>query len=83
MTLTASISPSLAASHVRAIAWGKPWMIEKKIISDIPLPTPRSVICSPSHMTKTPPTVRTITVEKTNPIPGSRTTPPSPCRNDA
>ena len=33
--------------------------IEKKIIRHAPLPRPRSVICSPSHMTNIAPVVRT------------------------
>ena len=74
------ISPTMSDSQVRATALGNPWMIEKKIISDMPLPTPRSVICSPSHITNTPPTVRTTTVVKAKVGPGEGTALPSPCR---
>ncbi len=37
-----------------------------KMISDIPLPMPRSVICSPSHMMNAVPVVRVRTVIKMN-----------------
>ena len=33
-------------------------MMPAKMISDMPLPMPRSVICSPSHMMKAVPAVR-------------------------
>ena len=36
---------------------GKPAAIEVKMSSDMPLPTPRSVICSPSHMMRPVPAV--------------------------
>ena len=41
-----------------------------KMISDMPLPTPRSVICSPSHMINAVPVVSEMMVIKTNPKPG-------------
>ena len=47
--------------------------IEKKMISDAPLPKPRSVICSPSHMTNIAPVVRTSTICSLNPNPGFTT----------
>ena len=42
-----------------------------KMISDIPLPTPRSVICSPSHMMNPVPVVSVRTVMNRKPQPGS------------
>ena len=39
----------------------------------IPLPMPRSVICSPSHMMKAVPVVRVSTVMSLKPIPGCST----------
>ena len=42
-----------------------------KMISDIPLPTPRSVICSPSHMMKAVPVVSVSTVMKRKAHPGA------------
>ena len=50
-------------------------MIEKKIIKLAPFPMPRSVICSPSHITKTAPVVRKNVIWSWNACPGLRTTP--------
>ena len=41
-----------------------------KMISEMPLPMPRSLICSPSHMTKAVPVVSVITVTARKPQPG-------------
>jgi len=41
---------------------GNPITIPAKISSEIPFPMPRSVICSPSHITKIVPVVRVITI---------------------
>ena len=46
-----------------------------KMINEIPLPMPRSVICSPSHIRKIVPVVSVIIVVSVKPIPGSRTAP--------
>ena len=66
---TTPISPTIMASQVRTTALGKPSIMEKKMRSDIPFPIPCSVICSPSHITKIPPTVRvtTVLIVKTRP----------------
>jgi len=48
----------------------------EKISSDMPLPTPRSVICSPSHMMKALPVVRVSMVITRKPQPGLRAKPP-------
>ena len=48
-----------------------------KMISDMPLPMPRSVICSPSHMMKAVPVVSDSIVIRTKPKPGLRTKLPS------
>ena len=45
-----------------------------KMISEMPLPMPRSVICSPSHMMKAVPVVSEIIVIRRKPQPGSVTT---------
>ena len=47
--------------------------IEKKMISEAPLPRPLSVICSPSHITKIAPVVSTVTICSLNPNPGLST----------
>ncbi len=44
-----------------------------KMISEMPLPTPRSLICSPSHMTKAQPVVRVSMVIRRKPQPGLST----------
>ncbi|CAM5333079.1 hypothetical protein RLIN73S_02178 [Rhodanobacter lindaniclasticus] len=54
----------------------------------MPLPMPRSVICSPSHIRNMVPAVRPTTDENTKPIPGVYTTgaPPAatwPCKATA
>jgi hypothetical protein len=41
-----------------------------KMISDMPLPTPRSLICSPSHMMKAEPVVSVRMVISVKPRPG-------------
>ena len=43
----------------------------------MPFPMPRSVICSPSHMTKAVPVVRLSMVIRIKPMPGLSTNPPS------
>ena len=48
--------------------------IPAKMMREIPLPMPLSVICSPSHMMKAVPAVRVIMVIMRNDHPGSRTT---------
>src|SRR5256885_9912761 len=45
-------------------------------------PMPRSVICSPSHMTKTPPVVSVSTVVMRNPRPACATAPGSCSRSE-
>ena len=50
-------------------------MIPAKMISEIPLPIPRSVICSPSHMMKQVPAVSVTTPISRKPQPGSITVP--------
>src|SRR5660398_132493 len=50
---------------------GKRETILAKIISDIPLPRPLSLICSPSHMMRAVPTVSVKTIKKNlNPVSG-------------
>ena len=44
-----------------------------KISSDMPLPMPRSVICSPSHITNIVPVVSVSTHISRKPQPGSKT----------
>ena len=69
------ITPVSMNCSVRAVPGRKPCMIEKKIIRLIPLPMPRSVIRSPSHMTKRAPVVSVTTLVMRKPNPGSGTAP--------
>ena len=58
-----------------AMAFGRPTTMPAKMISDMPLPMPRSVICSPSHMMKAVPVVSDRIVSMTKPKPGLMTMP--------
>jgi hypothetical protein len=49
--------------------------IPEKMISEMPLPMPRSVICSPSHIRNMVPVTRVTTVVKRKASPGSITNP--------
>ena len=63
------------ASMVRIVSGQMRSTIEKKISRLAPLPMPRSVICSPNHMTKTPPVVSVSTVVNRKKKPGVATAP--------
>ncbi len=72
----AVMSPVLALENMRTAASGISVTIPAKIISEMPLPIPRSVICSPSHMMKAVPVVSETIVRRRKPQPGLRTTCP-------
>ncbi len=74
---------ALRASMVRSISGQIRSMIEKKMSRLIPFPIPRSVICSPSHMMKTPPVVSVSTVVIRKPHPACATAPGSCSVNSA
>ena len=60
---------------------GKRSTIPEKMSSEMPLPMPRSVICSPSHMMNAVPAVKLTTVMKRKVQLGSLTTDSAPtCR---
>ncbi len=63
-----------------AIAPGTSATIPAKMISEMPLPMPREVICSPSHIRNMVPPVSVITVEMRKNQPGSATMLPAPSR---
>ena len=63
------------SSRVPPIAAGRPATMPAKMIIEMPLPMPRSVICSPSHMRNIVPVMSVITVVKRNARPGSITRP--------
>ena len=50
---------------------GRPATMPAKMISDTPLPTPRSVTCSPSHIRNIVPAVSETTAVSTKPMPGA------------
>ena len=56
-------APVLPSSNVLKIAKGRFATIPEKIIIEIPLPKPFSVICSPSHIKNIVPDVIVITAE--------------------
>ena len=51
-------------------AGGRPTTIPVNMMSDMPLPMPRSLICSPSHMMNAEPVVSVSMVIKINRRPG-------------
>ena len=67
------IRPLRPNSNKAAIPVGKLATMPEKIISDVPLPMPRAVICSPSHIRNTVPPVSVITVERIKNGPGVNT----------
>ena len=68
-TWMSPIWPSRICSTVDSTAEGKLTTIPAKMMSDMPLPMPRSVICSPSHMMNAVPVVRVSTVIRRKPQP--------------
>ena len=71
--ISADKAPVLPSSKVEAKALGISATIPEKIINEIPLPTPLSVICSPSHIKKVVPATREMVVMILNDMPGSIT----------
>ena len=67
--------PVLTNSSVPPIADGCPDTMLANIFIDIPLPIPRSVICSPNHIKNIVPVTRVTEAVKTNEGPGLTTTP--------
>ena len=59
-----------SSARCRCTPRGKPTTMPAKMRRLIPLPMPRSVICSPSHMMKAVPVVRVSTVMSLKPMPG-------------
>ena len=76
--LQVSTAPVLTNENIWKMLGMKRSTIEKKISSDAPLPMPRSVICSPSHITNSAPVVRNSTIWKMKPEPGLTTAPCTP-----
>ena len=68
-------SPVFANSSVPPIAEGRPEIMLAKIIIEIPLPKPLSVICSPNHIRNIVPVTKLTQAVKTKLKPGFTTTP--------
>ena len=68
-------APVRTSSSVPATACGSPAAMPAKMMSEMPLPTPRSVICSPSHIRNMVPVVSVSMVTIRNAMPGSTTSP--------
>jgi hypothetical protein len=72
----ADMAPVRPSSNKPAKALGRFATIPAKIISEIPLPTPRAVICSPSHITNMVPPTSVMTAVNRKNMPGSITAEP-------
>jgi len=70
ITARMPISPVDMSRKVLKTPSGPRQTIPAKMISEIPFPIPRSVICSPSHMMKAVPAVSVMTVMRRKPQPG-------------
>ncbi len=71
-------APVRPSSSVPEIARGRPATMPAKMISEMPLPMPRAVICSPSHIRNMVPPTSVITAEMRKNMPGSVTMPLPP-----
>ena len=67
---SSEICPVCIWSNVVSTATGRLTTMPAKMSSDMPLPMPRSVICSPSHMMNMVPVISVITQMKRKPQPG-------------
>ena len=72
------MAPVRPSSSVWLMAPGSPATMPEKMISEMPLPMPRAVICSPSHIRNMVPPTSVITVEMRKNTPGSATMPLPP-----
>ena len=69
------IAPFDTSSNKPPSAFGRPAAMPAKIRIEMPLPRPRSVICSPSHIRNIVPATRLTTAVRRKPKPGSITRP--------
>ena len=74
MSVTTSISPWIKLFMVRIVPPGIAATMPAKMMSEMPLPTPNSVIFSPSHIMKAVPAVNVRMVINRKPQPGDVTT---------
>ena len=68
------MSPAEISSVERIMPRGMPTTIPQKMMREMPLPMPLSVICSPSHIMSTEPVQKVIMVTRRKDQPGFRTT---------
>ena len=76
--MTTCSSPVRASSRVPPIAEGSPATMPAKMMMEMPLPMPRSLTCSPSHIRKMVPATSVVTAVIRKPQPGSMTTGSAP-----
>ena len=69
-------APVRPSSSRLASAWGRLATMPAKMMRLVPLPTPRAVICSPSHIRNMVPPTRVTTQETRKNRPGSMTAEP-------
>ena len=74
------MTPCRDSSSRPTMALGRPATIPAMMMSDVPLPTPRAVICSPSHIRNMVPPTSVATVVRRKNTPGSSTTAPAALR---
>ena len=72
------IAPVRTSSNRPPIALGRPAAMPPKMRIEMPLPRPRSVICSPSHIRNIVPDVRLTIAVRRKPMPGLMTRPGEP-----
>ena len=77
MIKAADSAPVRPSSRVLTNANGRLATMPEKMISEMPLPTPRWVICSPSHIRNMVPPVSVITVVRRKKRPGLMTAEPA------
>ncbi len=77
------ISPLRTSWAVPATAAGTPATMPARMIIEMPLPTPRSVICSPSHIRNIVPVTSVMQAVIRNDGPGFTTTPGCACSQEA
>jgi hypothetical protein len=69
------MAPELTKLPKPPMAPGNPAAMPAKIKIEMPLPKPRSVICSPSHIKNIVPATKLVTAVKRKPQPGAITKP--------
>ena len=75
-------APVRPSSSVETSACGRLATMPAKMISEMPLPTPRAVICSPSHIRNIVPPTSVMTQDSRKNMPGSCTASPKAPRID-